>query len=414
VRLALATSGEVEIAEVFANGSAARAQLQPGDVLIRVAGERVTSIPTFQATMKRFAVGERVEYEIRRAGERRVIPVELTEFPREVPATYDVLYSVVSTPRGELRSLVSRPRGAGPFPAVLFIQGVDCSSIERSFAAADPLAQIVEQLTGAGFVVMRVEKSGVGDSTGPPCVETGLAQETDGFLRALRALKASPFVDAENVFLFGASAGGWVAPVIARAEEVRGILGYALTAQPFFEYAIETTRRNARLVPGTDLVALEARMRGITRFLHHLLTEQLDPEEILARHRELAGARKELFPNGDDLLFGYRSVGYFREIAATSWSEAWSALDAPVLAMVGEFDKRTSEEDHRYIADLVNAKHAGHGSWKVLPRMDHGFALHTTREHAAEAEFKGPFGVQVVLESVAWMQKQMLDADGAG
>jgi hypothetical protein len=46
--------------------------------------------------------------------------------------------------------------------------------------------------------------------------------------------------------------------------------------------------------------------------------------------------------------------------------------------------------------------------------MDHGFALHTTREHAAEAEFKGPFGVQVVLESVAWMQKQMLDADGAG
>lgn len=69
VRLAMATSGEVEIVEVFDNSSAAKAQLQPGDVLVTVAGERVESIPAFLATMKRFAVGERVEYEdLRRTG----------------------------------------------------------------------------------------------------------------------------------------------------------------------------------------------------------------------------------------------------------------------------------------------------------------------------------------------------------
>jgi hypothetical protein len=40
----------------------------------------------------------------------------------------------------------------------------------------------------------------------------------------------------------------------------------------------------------------------------------------------------------------------------------------------------------------------------MLPKMDHGLALHQSLKESAPHEFEGPFGEQVVQETVRWIQ----------
>ena len=89
---------------------------------------------------------------------------------------------------------------------------------------------LVRTIATRGYVTMRVEKSGVGDSEGPPCGEIGYSQELEGYGAALAALKRHPSVDSDKVYLLGISLGGVFAPVLAGGNPVRGIIVYGTPA----------------------------------------------------------------------------------------------------------------------------------------------------------------------------------------
>jgi pimeloyl-ACP methyl ester carboxylesterase len=97
---------------------------------------------------------------------------------------------------------------------------------------------------------------------------------------------------------------------------------------------------------------------------------------------------------------------HFRELNDENVARVWASLDNPVLALIGEFDIRTLPMDAEYIAAIVNARHPGRASWQLLPKMDHGFALHESLKESVAHEFVGPFGEQVVEQTVKWMQAQ--------
>ena len=137
------------------------------------------------------------------------IEVTLGEMPREQPGDIQVLYDTVDAQEATLRSLVTIPIGnTRKLPAILFLQGFDCSSIEWPLPESNLTRELIYRLTRAGFIVMRSEKSGVGDSTGTPCRDVGFRNEVSLFTSALRKLKSYDFVDSDNVFLFGHSVLG--------------------------------------------------------------------------------------------------------------------------------------------------------------------------------------------------------------
>src|SRR5262249_55086593 len=114
---------------------------------------------------------------------------------------------------------------------------------------------------------------------------------------------------------------------------------------------------------------------------------------------------KKLFPQDDEHLNGLRSLQHYRELNDQNMARVWASLDIPGLALIGEFDLRTFPLDHEYIAAIVNARHPGKGTWQLLPKMDHGFAVHQSLQESATHEFVGPFGEQVVQETVRWIQE---------
>src|SRR5262249_12986830 len=334
--------------------SAARSDLMEGDILLAINGAPVESVAAFVAGMKSFKTGERIVVHIRRGAKEMDVEITLGETPREQPADIKVIYDTVDAREATLRSLVTLPTGnTRKLPAILFVQGFDCSSIEWPLADPNPTRELVYRLTRAGFAVMRSEKSGVGDSTGAPCRDVGFKDEVALFTSALRKLKSYDFVDSENVFLFGHSAGGWVAPLVAAAEPVKGIVVYGTVVRPFAEYFVENWRRNQWLRFQPDLAQLEEEERLIAPLLHYLLLEKSTVREAVSKHPKLTTIAKKLFPQDEDHLDGLRSLQHFRELNDQNVARVWASLDIPVLALIGEFDIRTLSLDHEYIAAIV-------------------------------------------------------------
>jgi len=238
-----------------------------------------------------------------------------------------------------------------------------------------------------------------------------LHEEVADFVRALKKLKNYDFVDRERIFLFGHSAGGWVAPLAASKEPVQGIIVYGTVVRPFIEYLVDNHRRNQRLRYQRDPAELEEEIRLLGRFLHKALIEKSNVTEIVKEHPELSRAAKLVFATNPRLAYGVRTLRYFQEINDENMARVWGRLGIPTLAFVGEFDLRTSAFDHEYLAEMVNARHPGKGTWRQLPRMDHGFAVHTSLQDAARNEFKGPLGEQLVRESIQWMQQVLASTE---
>src|SRR5262249_31199247 len=158
-------------------------------------GSTIDSVATFLATVKSFKSGDRITCRVQRGGKEVVVEVTLGEWPREQPSDLQVRYDTVDTHEAKLRSLVTTPIGhAGKLPAILYVQGLGCSSIEWPLPEPNLTRELVYRLTRAGFAVMRSEKSGVGDSTGTPCRDVGFRDEVALFVSALRKLKSYDFV----------------------------------------------------------------------------------------------------------------------------------------------------------------------------------------------------------------------------
>ena len=303
-----------------APGSAAAADgLRAGDVITDVDGAVVHTPADVVAALVRHRAGEIARFTIVRDNRSESHAVTLGPFPRESQPGVTLEYGAVTLRDGSrLRTIVSVPaEGATRQPAVMLIQGGACNSIEVPPGAAENAGPggLMRTLAVRGYVTLRVEKSGVGDSTGPPCDAIGYQQELEGYRLALAALKRHSRVDAGRVVLFGLSLGGVFAPILARADPVRGIVVYGTLAGP------------PPIYPG-------------------------------------------------------RSERFFTEFAGVDVAGAWSAIDAAVLALHGQFDEVASLADHERVAALVNAKHPGRAEARELPGLDHCWTQHATMDES--------------------------------
>src|SRR5439155_19442976 len=112
----------------------------------------------------------------------------------------------VTSHGARLRTIVTRPKAKGRYPAVMLLQGGHtCFPIDTPVGQPGAFTWMARDLTRHGYVTLRVERPGCGDSEGGPLRDVDFDTELDGYKQALRALKQFAFVDADYVILFGHS-----------------------------------------------------------------------------------------------------------------------------------------------------------------------------------------------------------------
>ncbi|HET7897091.1 MAG TPA: alpha/beta fold hydrolase, partial [Flavisolibacter sp.] len=125
----------------------------------------------------------------------------------------DVMYSN-SDSSIQFGATITSPQGNGPFPAVLLITGSGPQNRDEELFGHKPFAVIADALTRKGFLVLRVDDRGVGQTTGDFSTATS-RDFADDAVAGLNYLLSLPEVDKSRVGLLGHSEGGMIAEMVA-------------------------------------------------------------------------------------------------------------------------------------------------------------------------------------------------------
>lgn len=389
----------VLVQEVLPGSSAEAAGLRAGGVITAVGEAPLQGPGELVALVARAKAGDTLPLALMRDGQAATKEVVLKERPRETSEDFEVIYGTVESRGSRLRTIVTKPKGDGPFPALFLIQGVGMATVDNPPGVLSSYRTIVGDLTRNGFATLRVDKPGVGDSEGGPAGEVDFDAELDGYRQALKALRGMPFVDRGRILLFGHSMGGVMAPLLSAEEPVKGIAVYGTLAVNWVEYMVPNVRRQLEL-RGEDPGEIDRAMRAEAAIQHLLFFEGLEPAEVIAKHPEFQGRLAEAMPDGRH--FVGRHLGFFRQLARQDLGGAWSRCGARVLALWGAADFVSAEEDHARIARIVNLDGSERGEFRRLEGIDHGFNKAGSQEDSIHDPGPGEFNPLIVETLSEW------------
>ena len=125
-----------------------------------------------------------------------------------------VTYPNPEAPGVTLSGTLTKPSGGGLFPAVLLIAGPGPMDRDETIGSHKPFQVLADYLTRHGIAVLRVDKRGVGKSTGQ--FEQATTQDFASDAQAgVQYLMTRSDVDPKRIGLLGHGEGGLVAPMVA-------------------------------------------------------------------------------------------------------------------------------------------------------------------------------------------------------
>jgi len=352
------------ITSVAPGGTAEAAGLRPGDALLRIGDVAINGPEQLGEAVRSYRAGDRAAFLIERGGKQIELSAVFKPKPLETSPDFDVLYDSVLVGGAKYRTIVTRPKDAGPFPAVLLIGGLGCYSLDN-LQPANPYYPILYGLTRKGFVTMRVEKSGEGDSEGPPCKspEADLQLAAARSVAGLRALKGYNFVNPDQVFIFAHSIGPLEgALVINQVPVVAGMIAAETIGRDWFTYQGEISYSQPLLL-GQSYDEVETQARALTQCNVRFYLQKQTPEAL---SREASDCLKHLPIS----VVSYR---YLQQIADLNLAELWKKPDMPVLVIYGTSDPTTDVSESRYLVDLINSFHPGRATYLQIEGMNHLF-----------------------------------------
>lgn len=396
-------AGSPEVVGVLPGGTAESLGLKPGDVFLQVGTTKTANIGAIGQGLAGKKVGDVLEVVVLRAGEELKLQGTLREAARDSGDYFEAIYDHVTSKGDRLRLIVTKPKKEGRHPAFFFIQGLQVSSVDQPLSTQQPHTVVIDGFARAGWVTVRLEKRGVGDSEGGPGLQVGFDDESDGYLRALEKIKTYDFVDPEKIVLFGHSMGGVHAPIIAAENKVAGVMAYGTVTMPLIEYMLENSRRQAML-SGGDMTEFDATQRPFLRAMMALFDRGLTIEDLAKEDQDLASFARQVFAN--NMLSG-RTLGFWQELSKRELANVWANVDAKVAAMWSIGDFLAPEGDHHAIAAIVNGRRPGTAEFMRIEGMDHGFFTVSSMPESYQKWFQGgqTINPEIVKITVDWAQR---------
>lgn len=394
------TDGQgILVQRVVPNSSAQEGGILAGDIILKINNIDIKDVAQFRSLAGGFRSGDQLQIILLRDGKQQPKRFALKPRPYETHPDFDILYQAVEVDGARRRVIITKPKQAGRHPAIFVITGTGCFS-QDNLSPESVYGRILYTLTQKGFVTMRVEKTGMGDSEGIPCSspQADLQAETRGYVAGLNALKNYSFVDGERVFIFGHSMGGIIAPIVAAESPVKGLIVAETVGTSWFAYELENLRRQLPM-RGVAYDEVEKIVRQKEYCNRRLYIDNQTPEQI-AKDAPFC-ARLSIQPPAP--------YTYMRQVAALNIAEKWKPVDAPVLVIYGTSDFQTSAAEHRYLTDAINSFHPGRATYVEIPNMDHGFETVASQREGMQRFLSnqppGEFNPAILAEMQSWLDK---------
>lgn len=170
----------------------------------------------------------------------------VTAWTEESKSAVAYVQENVSYPNLEARDVVlagtfTKPRHAGPFPAVLLITGAGPQDRDETISGRKPFLVLADYLSRRGIAVLRVDDRGTAESTGNFDTATTLDFASDAEA-GVRYLLTRSDVDPTHIGLIGHGEGGIIAPMVAvKMPQVSFLVLLAATGVPGEEVLLAQT-----------------------------------------------------------------------------------------------------------------------------------------------------------------------------
>ena len=361
------------VVRVVQGSALAQAGLRANDDVMAIDGHRLTDAIDFDRRIAALRGGQQLRLDIQRDGKPHTVVATLAPLARERHEGVETVYTSVLNPKGpRQRAIITRPSGAASrLPAILFVPWLSCDSVE---APGGPSAGIDELLirvaTESRWVMLRVDKPGVGDSEGV-CADTDLETEIAGSRAALAMLRAHPWVDPQRIVIMGQSFSGAFLPMVAGDTPVAGYIFINSWSRTWMERLIEFERLQLE-ASGLRAAEVSNRIRQLSEFYALFLEQRKTPAAIIRERPHLAAVWS------DQPMHQYgRSAAFHHQLQAINPAAAWEKVSVPTLVMWSDADLVMHRQDHERLVAMVNRNRAGAASLVIVPGADHGLAART-------------------------------------
>lgn len=231
------------------------------------------------------------------------------------------------------------PRGKGPFPAVVLVQGSGPLDRNSRLFGHEPMLVLADHLTRHGIATVRYDKRGIGKSSGSFSGATTLDLAADAEA-ALRFLRSRTEIDARHIGMLGHSEGGLIAPMVAARDPALGFV--VMLAAPGVTGAQLLPEQLALIAAADGMPAAQvAQERGMHQAMLTALASEADLALATSRAQEVVATalREGRYPATMDQGRLARFAGpWMHGLLRYDPVPALRALRQPVLALNGSLD----------------------------------------------------------------------------
>jgi uncharacterized protein len=302
------------------------------------------------------------------------IPVQSLEFAREDIASVSARIVTMSRPNDEdiripangfsLAGTVARPANAtGKLPVVILVGGSGPTDRDESVFGIPIFGQIADALADAGFMVLRYDKRGVGQSGGRTEVAR-LADFAEDARAAVKMMSERKDVDRKRLALIGHSEGGWIALMAAAKQNRVAAVGLVST--------VGVTGRELNLYQVTHGLERSSRPEAEQR-----ATIELQKQIQQAVVTGLGWERIDI----SDAVRRQADTPYFQSFLTLDPAKLMRDVEQPLLIVQGERDTQVPPSNADRLETLAKARKKGTPVEVVrVPGVNHLLVPATTGE----------------------------------
>lgn len=281
------------------------------------------------------------------------------------------------------------PNKPGKFPAAILIWGSGPHTRNQEISGSPMFKQMADSLVKEGMAVLRMDKRGVGKSTGVPESEGNYTTRdlANDIRLAYAFLNKQPFVDSTKIGLIGHSEGSIIAAMLGAEEAgLDWIIVLGPPAVPGDFITAEQTRQN-RMKLGMSKEVSAAIGKVWEKYFRFIKEGYKSDSIYYALGREFLIAHgldkddKRITNKFIDQLLGGYKTPWNQYFFNTDPSQFLQNIHIPFLAVFGSDDKATTIEQN-FIPMYHALSKAGNKNYKliVLADEDHFFLRYQDKQ----------------------------------
>ena len=285
--------------------------------------------------------------------------------------------------KSNLVAILTTPKKVKIFPIVVLVHGSGPSDMDETVGANKPFKDLAAGLAGQGIATIRYVKRTLvypGEFVGAFTVKDEVINDA---LSAIELAKTVPGVNKAQIYLFGHSLGGMLAPRIATSSlALKGIILAAAPARKLTDLMVEQNNY------------MYGQMKDTTQALKKVLEQtvkELDKSRITA-----LGTMK-----ADSIILGL-PASYWIDLNANDQVATAKKLTQRIMVVQGGNDFQVSAADYAIWNTAIGKK--PNVTMKFYPELNH--LLSVQKEKGTNAQYQVPSNVspQLITDIANWIK----------